>query len=62
MRLLTTKALIWITLLALIALEIYTRDPWLVLAIPGTILMGYGLLARKYTKIALRKRSGSALN
>jgi hypothetical protein len=57
-----TTALIWTTILALIALEIYARDPWLVLAIPGAILMGYGLRASTHTKIALQKRSGSTLN
>jgi hypothetical protein len=57
-----TTALIWTTVLAMIALEIYTMDPWLVLAIPGAILMGYGLRASKHTKIALQKRTGSTLN
>ncbi len=51
----TVRALVCTTVLALIAFEIYTRDPWLVLAIPGAVLIGYGLLARKHTKIALPK-------
>ena len=63
MNLHSKRSIVWTVVLVLfMALEIYSRFPWLSLVIPGTILMWYGLLAEPQGEIAVRNRTRSGLN
>jgi hypothetical protein len=59
----STRAIVWAVLLAIFVLiEVYARSAWLSLAIPGAILLWYGLVAEPKGKIALRNRPGIDLH